>query len=125
MAFYVKTGASQTGTITCQAHCAGFDATASITVVEDSGSTPVDQPRRAAGCATAGTTTMHCALYGKRLSVPSWAGEGASFSVFDCRGRLVCKRDVQAGQSLDLRNAGIARGVHIIRITADPAKGHR
>jgi beta-galactosidase len=122
MAFYVKTRASQTGTILCQAGSAGLSATATITVIKDGGNTAVIQSNRATNFGMTEEKSGCYTFYGSRFSVPPWAGKDASLFVFDCLGRLVYK-STHAGGTLNLKEHGIVQGVHIASITTRPVKG--
>lgn len=121
MAFYVKTRALETGSITCQASSAGLNATASIVVKNAPGDITGIQPNRATNFVAAKEKSGRFAFYGDRFAIPPWAGKDASLLVFDCSGRLVYK-SVRPGRSLNLKKLGIAQGLHIIHITNKSAK---
>jgi beta-galactosidase len=123
MGFFVKTRASQTGAITCQASCSGLSATASITVLKSID--PVSagpSARQWNPGATAGSASEWYAVYGNRLIIPGTYGKSVAVTVFDCRGRAVYRNKTTAAGVLDLKKLGIARGVHVIRIAGKPAE---
>lgn len=120
MAFYVKTRALQTGAITCQASCRGFNATASIMVVEDPGITAVKHgPVIKSGDAQ--KKSGYYRFYGNRFIVPSWAIKDVSLRLFDCQGKLIFKSS-NPGRILDLEKIGVSPGVHIVTITGNSIK---
>ena len=116
MVFYVKTGASETGNISCQARCAGFSASATVKVEKK------NQPTALLSGSTIGNSTAslqtqpgYYRVSGSRFFLPCERGKKVSLSLFDCRGRLV-RSMPYSGVSLDLNKIGIAQGVHIVRI---------
>jgi beta-galactosidase len=115
MAFYVKTRASQTGTITCQAGSAGLSASATITVIKDpGGGTGIQSDRVVNLGAAASAKTWHCVFAGERFTLPSWAGKESLISIYDISGKLLYRNT--AYRSIDFTKFGLAKKVHIVRI---------
>jgi hypothetical protein len=120
MAFYVKTRASQTGTITCQASSAGFSATATINVVKDPGSVSINRPGAARTLSATPEGKTWCrTILGDRFTMPAaWAQKGASVLVYDMNGRFLYGAAAKSG-SIDLVKTGVAAGVHIVKFSLD------
>ncbi len=123
MAFYVKTRASQTGTITCQASSAGLSASATITVIKDpGGGTGIPSGRVTQAGAAASAKTWRCVFAGGRFTLPSWAGTSALISIYDISGKLLY-RNMAASRSIDFAKFGLAEKVHIVKIAIEAKKG--
>ena len=126
MAFYVRTRGSETGTITCQARCAGMSATATVSVVKKVPATaflPYGRtPETSAGLRK--RKSARFTAVGHRVPVPQWVEDGMSFEVFDCRGRLLYKTS-SVNKLIDLKKTGIAQGVHIIAVNNRKTDMHR
>jgi beta-galactosidase len=117
IAYYVKTRASQTGAVTCQASSAGFSATATINVVKDPGSVSVNQPGPARALSVTPGNTWVRTVLGDRFALPStWARKGASVSVYDMNGRFLYSTAAKNGP-IDFAKTGAAAGVHIVKLT--------
>ena len=116
MAFYVKTRASQTGTITCQASCAGFNATAVIKVIKDPGNFTGIPPIRALNSGSAGEKSWRCVFSGDRFIVPAWAGKDAIVSLYDMNGKLLYNKPVLS-RPINLAKNGMANKVYIVKIS--------
>jgi beta-galactosidase len=121
MAFYVKTMASQTGTITCQASSAGLSATATITVIKDPGNISGIKPVRTTDIGVAEGKSWHCAFTGDRFTVPAWAGKDALISIFDMSGRLLYSKPAIL-RSINLVKLGMADKLYIVKITCPAEK---
>jgi len=116
MAFYVKTRSSETGSILCQASCAGFSASTTVTVTRDPQYITETQPTRILKSGMVKSNQGYHTFFGDRFAIPSSAGKDASLLVFDCSGKLVYKGG-STGRLIDLKKLGIARGVHIVHVT--------
>lgn len=113
MAFYIKTRASQKGTITCQASCAGLNGTATITVIEKGFTTGIKTAPPETRLAVTERKVCYTIVEGK-ISTPHWAGKNDIVLVYDCSGKLLV--NTKAEKVIDLRKLGIAPGLHVVRI---------
>lgn len=121
IAFYVKTRASQTGSITCQATCAGLSGSASIAVVKDSDIVTSIRSNHTANKPT-NKKFAEYSFCGSRFFIPTGFRQDASLQLYNCSGKLIYRCD-RAGKILDLKKQGIAQGVYIVRITGALVKG--
>ena len=119
MAFYVKTRASQTGTITCQASSAGLSATAAITVIPEPGSVSI-QPGMSGSSLSAVPLEKTCyrTMLNGRLALPLWARKSALARVYDVNGRFLYSTTAKNG-AFDFARTGAASGVHIVKLTQE------
>jgi hypothetical protein len=116
MAFYVKTKASTTGTITCSAGAAGVaSASATITVVKDQGAVATNQRTMVPFFSARADRVGLSAVVGEKINVPRWARKDAVVSVYDCTGQLLYKGQTVSGV-IPMEKFGIARGVRIVKI---------
>ncbi len=114
MAFYVKTRASQKGTITCQASCAGLSGTASITVIEDKGFTVGNTTALSSSRVAITKRNVSYTIVGSKITTPHWAGKNDNVLVYDCSGKLLV--NTKAEKIIDLKRFGVAPGLHVVRI---------
>jgi beta-galactosidase len=114
IAFYVKTRAAQRGTITCQASCAGLSGTASISVIENRGVITGVLSDQTTKTSALENRSHYFSTVGTRIAVPRWVGKDDMVLVYDCSGRLLV--NTKAEKFIDLKNFGIAPGLHVVRI---------
>jgi hypothetical protein len=115
MAFFVKTRASETGTITCNAAAGGKSGNATITVIKES-PTSINNPSvKQASFFPANNKPRYFKVCGSRVILPQWVQKGAEVRVYDLTGRVlyvVTPKD----RVLDLTKTGISEGVRVVKI---------
>ncbi|MBN2035835.1 MAG: DUF4982 domain-containing protein [Chitinispirillaceae bacterium] len=116
-AFYVRSRAGQTGTITSNASASGLPtASCVITVIKKPGDVTGIQPARTPYASTHLEKPWRRIFPYQRFSAPAWAGNNATISVYDISGKLLLKKDMEC-RSIDCTKLGLARKVHIVEIT--------
>ncbi|MGB7568153.1 MAG: glycoside hydrolase family 2 TIM barrel-domain containing protein [Chitinivibrionales bacterium] len=120
--FYVKTRASATGAITCNATATGLTAASSTITVINGDATSIGERARFPSAQVIGThTTMFRTVMNSRFILPEWAKKGAQVSVYTLAGRLVCRTGAVAG-TLDLEKFGTGKGIYLVEITGNIQK---
>jgi beta-galactosidase len=114
MAFFVKTRASETGMVTCQASAGGISGTATISVVQEPAvSVMAPQVLRKPQSTI---RTLHSCTVGDRLLLPHEAmSAGTKVLLYDLSGRLVCTA-VPKTRILDLKKYHRVEGVMLVKI---------
>lgn len=122
IAFYVKTRASETGSITCQATSAGLSGSATVVVVKDSEVVTSMQSNHKTNTMPNNTKAAEYSFCGNRFIIPTGFHKDASLQLYNCSGKLIYRSE-QAGKILYLKKLGIAQGVYIVRMTSSLEKG--
>jgi hypothetical protein len=122
IAFYVKTRASQTGAVTCQASSAGLSATATINVIKEPGAVSINQPGFSGSSLSAVPMekTWYRTMLNNRFALPSGTHKGALATVYDLNGRFLYSATAKNG-AIDFAKTGAAAGVHIVKLTRERA----
>jgi beta-galactosidase len=113
MAFYVKTRASEIGTIACQASAAGKSGSATITVVKDLSVCAHDPAAKRALCYT-NNKPLFLKFCGNHITLPEWALKSAAIKVYDLTGRVLCVTSVKKSV-ISLSKTRIAEGVKVLQ----------
>jgi beta-galactosidase len=114
-AFYVRSRASETGTITCSATATGLTAgSATITVVKKADNTGIwRNPTILPASSIAQKSIFKQAIY-NTITVPAWAGKNTSIAVYDLSGKLICKKAVTSSV-IELDKIRAKSGVHLVK----------
>jgi beta-galactosidase len=113
-AFYVKTKASQTGTITCQASAGSLSASATIAVVQGS-PVSINGPSPARTPFLFTNKPQYFKVCGNRFTLPGWAQKGAKVQVYDLSGRVLYSVP-PINRVIYLTKTGSADGVKVVKI---------
>lgn len=115
-AFFLRSRASQTGTITCTATASGLpDGGATVTVVRKPDVTEIRPDGVMVQIPSIVQKTFYKKVISSVFAVPSWARKNAVLSVYNLSGRLVY-RTKKPGKVLDLGRIGIAGNVYLVKI---------
>jgi beta-galactosidase len=114
MAFYVKTRASETGTITCNAKIGEFTGSTAITVVQEE---PVASPQPAVKKSgmKSENNLYRFTCFDRQLKMPPSCAPGDQLQIFDVSGKLLHSTIVKKGTS-GLLFDNNAQGVRVIKI---------
>jgi beta-galactosidase len=114
-AFFVKTRASQTGTITCQASASGLAGASAAITVEKGGTVDIDRgiPRKSQW--STAPSIWRAISIGDRITLPCRSPTVSRVCVYDLSGKLLYANAFNGG-TLDLRKVIPARGVHLVRL---------
>jgi beta-galactosidase len=115
-AFFVRSRASQIGTITCSATASGLTAgSANITVVKKPGDVAVKRNGVTILAPSIAQKSLFKQVNNSVFSVPAWARKNAILTVYDLSGKMVYRTD-KPGRVIDFNRIGIAGKVYLVAL---------
>ena len=114
-AFYVRSRASQTGVITCQATASGLTA-GSATISVGDNSTDVKRAITLQQLPSKSQKSLFKQVASGSFIVPEWARKNSVVSVYNLSGKLVFNTN-KPGPVLDLNKIGMAGNVYLVKIS--------
>jgi hypothetical protein len=114
-AFYVRSRAGQTGTITCSATASTLtDGSATITVVKKPGNTGVKFDPAKTPIPYVAQKRIYKQAMNSTIPVPAWARNNAEMVVYDLSGKVICKKVVTA-KTVEMERIKTGYGVRLVK----------
>jgi beta-galactosidase len=116
-AFYVRSRAGQTGTITCSATASSLTpGSAAIQVIPKPCSVAILHPTIIAPASTPVQKTLFKQVMNSAIAIPSWAKNNSDLIVYDLSGKSLVKKSIHTETRVDLKNINAGIGVRIVKV---------